>query len=146
MDVKREKGVFGAFRNALLTVLCAAAGIMFLAGCGDSPETVAKKWHAAISEGNQAEADKYVTGSDSERLNKRMIKRISEFEKDAKDNGGLGDHARKELDGWKNLKFEKAKSSGDSATVAASSNGETFNLAFRKVDGKWKLDLEKSFR
>ena len=145
MDVKREKGIVRSFRNALLTVLCAAAGVMFLAGCGDSPETVAKKWHAAISEGNQAEADKYVTGSDSEMINKRMIKRISGFEKDAKNNGVGGDHARKELDGWKNLKFEKKASSDDSATVAASSNGVTINFAFKKVDGKWKIDLGKSF-
>ena len=139
------KGMFKGLRALWLTALC-AAGVVFLAGCGDSPETVAKKWHAAISEGNQAEADKYVTGSDSERLNKRMIKKISRFEEDAKDNGGLGDHARKELDGWKNLKFEKKASSDDSATVAASSNGVTINLAFKKVDGKWKIDLGKSFK
>ena len=135
------KGMFKGLRALLLTALC-AAGIVFLAGCGDSPETVVKKWHAAVSEGNQAEADKYVTGPKAEKFNKRMIGRISDFEKDAKDNGGLGDHARKQLDGWKNMKFEKTGSAGDTATVTAASDGEKVEITLKKVDGKWKIDPE----
>ena len=144
MKIEMGKNMYNGLRVLLLTALC-AAGVVFLTGCGDSPEAVVKKWHAAVSVGNQAEADMYVTGSKAEKFNKRMIGKLRDFEKDAKDNGGLGDHARKQLDGWKNMKFEKKDSSGDTATVTAASGDEKVEITLKKVDGKWKIDTDKSF-
>ena len=135
------KSMLKGLRALVLTALC-TAGVMFLTGCGDSPETVVKKWHTAVSEGNQAEADKHVTGPKGEKFNKRMIKKLHDFEKESKDNGGLGDHARKQLDGWKNMKFEKKSSSGDTATVTGTSDGEKVEITLKKVDGNWKIDPE----
>ena len=170
MDVKRGNSIVKSLHNLLLTALCVAVGVMVLTGCGDSPKkavktdggdspkkvvktddddspaAVVKKWHAAISAGDQAEADKYVTGAKSERFNKRMIKNIRGFVEDAKDTGGLGAHARKELESWKGLTFKETASSGDSATVTASSNGETIRFTLQKVNGKWKIDTAKGFK
>ncbi len=123
----------------LLSALCAVAGIVFLSGCGDSPEEVVKNWHSAIREGNRTEAAKYVTGRDAAELNAWVIRVRQLAEKNAEE--------KKVFAAWDNFTFTGATIGGDTATMITPSvwgKSEKETLTLKKVDGKWKIDLAAS--
>ena len=127
--------------SLLLSSLCVVASLVFLTGCGDSPENVVKNWHAAIRDGNRVEANKYVTGKDAAEFNAWII-RAWEMNKDDPE-------AKKVFAEWDNFKFTGATSNGNSATMITPSvlgKAEKETLTLKKVDGKWKIDLAASVK
>lgn len=113
-----------------LMMLVAFAGLFILSGCKDSPKDVVQKWGQALIDGNLDEANKYSTDN-VKLLNafavegfKKNAEQKAKFEKDIK-----------ELDNA----TETIK--GDTAELKV--KGEDKPMTLKKVDGEWKVDVEK---
>ena len=106
---------------------------LMLVGCSDSPKTVAKKWMQAIEKGDVAEANKYSTER-THVLNGFVASMVNEAKgkdtkKDFKEGLEKLDDARVEID-------------GDRAKIYTSDDDDN-PMTLKKVDGDWKVDVEK---
>ena len=113
-----------------LMMLVAFAGLFILSGCKDSPKEVVQKWSQALIDGNLDEANKYSTAK-VQVLNPIIIAGMKE---DAKDKAEFEKNI-KELDNA----TETIK--GDTAEVKV--KGDDDPITLKKVDGEWKVDVEK---
>ena len=114
-----------------LTIMLAAFGLLLLAGCKDSPKQVAKNWMQAIADGDVETANKYST-SKVHVINALAVAGVKEdpnAKKEITDSIAKIDNAREEIN-------------GDTAKLYENSS-DTDPLTLKKVDGEWKVDMEK---
>jgi len=108
----------------------ALAALFVLAGCGDSPMDVTMKWGNALADGDVNTANKYSTQR-THALNGLMAAACNT----EKDKTEFKNNLAK-------LKKEgKVTINGDTATISA--EGEKDGLTLTKVDGAWKVDVNK---
>ncbi len=112
-----------------MVMLMAVAGMLFLAGCSDSPKDVVGKWAEAITEGDLDTANEYST-SNVHVLNAIMVSAV----KDKKEGG------EKFAANMEKLDNATEEINGDTAKVTFE-DGEAIDL--KKVDGDWKVDVKK---
>ena len=114
-----------------LTIMLAAFGLLLLAGCSDSPKDVAKNWMQAIVDGDVEKANEYST-SKVHVLNALAVegcKNDANAKKEIQDSIAKIDNAREEIN-------------GDTAKLYDGSDDDD-PLTLKKVDGEWKVDVEK---
>ena len=118
-----------------LFVMCLTlAGMIVFTGCSESsesPRDVAVKWGNALVAGDIKTADKYSTEK-TQSLNKMMLVMISEKE--------VKDEITGDIKKWKN---GKEKIDGDMATVFEKDPKDKSAVTLKKVNGKWKVDVQK---
>ena len=110
-------------------------GLLFV-GCADSPKDVTKKYMQALEKGDVTEANKYSTER-TQALNGLVVSMMNQANKEAdkdsksefKENLKKIDNARTEID-------------GDNAKVYFSDDDKD-PITLKKVDGDWKVDVEK---
>ena len=107
--------------RALLAGLLCAMGLMFVTGCGDSPEKAFKEVKEGFVKGDAAKV--------KARVSKDAQKNIEEAVKDSK---------VQEI--WKNIEFISCTENGDKATVKVKVDGKEETSTFVKEDGKWKME------
>ena len=106
------------------------AGMFILTGCSDSPKDVAEKWVTALIDGDVEEANKYST-SDAKVLNAMFVSAMEKDEDQKKE-------MEKALDA---IDDAEEKIDGDTAKLVFK-DGEG-NIDLKKVDGEWKVNVEK---
>ena len=103
---------------------------MLLMGCSNSPKTAAKKWMQAIENGNLEDANKYSTAR-THTLNGLIVSMgAGSGDEDIEKTLKAIDDARVEID-------------GDSAKIYTSDDDKK-PITLKKVDGDWKVDVEKN--
>ena len=107
----------------LFSMLFGAAFVMLLAGCGEGPVDVAKKYHKAVYK----DAD-----------SSKATEVVKDSYKEAAKNAAKDEAARK------NRSFGEAKIDGDTAKVKVTQkdregNKNTVEFQLEKEDGKWKI-------
>ena len=111
----------------------ALAGVLFLTGCSDSPKDVAVKWGKALVAGDLKTANKYSTEK-TRPMNAMVIGMMS----------GGGEEAKAEFNAdIKKWESGKEEINGDSATVFGKDPKEKDAVTLKKVDGSWKVDVQK---
>ena len=111
----------------LFSMLVGAASVVLLAGCGETPVSVAQKWHkAALKDADTAAAVEYSAQSFKENT-KELTKKIQ---------------------AEKNISYGDAKIDGDTAKVKVTTkNGDgdkrTFEYQLEKENGAWKISKIK---
>lgn len=108
---------------------------LLLVGCGNSPKDAAKKWMQAIEKGDLTEANKYST--EKTHLLNGMI--VSMMDKAGKE-GKKSDKDFKE--GLKKIDEARVEIDGDVAKIY-SSDDDSNPMILKKVDGDWKVDVQK---
>lgn len=107
----------------LFSMLVGTASVVMLAGCGEGPVDVAKKYHKAVyKDADPGKVSEYVKDS---------------YKEDAKKQA-------KAVAARKNRSFGDAKIDGDTAKVKvtqkdAEGNKTTNEFQLEKEDGKWKI-------
>lgn len=105
----------------------ASLSMLFAAGCGDSPESVAEEYMDALLSGDLAAANAVSTES-AQKINGFAIAMIQEQKQKGK-----------------NIPEEpvvdKVEVNGDSAKVTFEGSKDALDLV--KVDGEWKVDVKK---
>jgi len=101
--------------------------LVFIAGCSnESPSSVARKFYAAV-EKNDSKAMGQVATSQTVQIM-----------------GMLGEKGQGMMAAYGKIKSTSEEIDGDSAVVTlAFENGETMDLDLIKVDGKWKVNIDK---
>ena len=105
------------------SLMFAVCGLMLLVGCSDSPKDVAIKWAEAINDGDVEEANEYSTER-THKINALLIGRVKEG---------------KEVFDIDKLEDGKEKIDEDGAELDAG----TTVIPLKKVDGDWKVDVQK---
>lgn len=123
---------------SFLVFLFAVFGLV-LVGCSDSPKSVAKKYMQALEKGDVTEANKYSTER-THALNGMVVGMLNVADK--KD----GAKSNKELEksfkeGVEKLDDARVEINGDSAKLYTDDDEKP--MTFKKVDGDWKVDVEK---
>ena len=108
---------------------------LLLVECGNSPKDAAKKWMQAIEKGDLTEANKYST--EKTHLLNGMI--VSMMDKAGKE-GKKSDKDFKE--GLKKIDEARVEIDGDVAKIY-SSDDDSNPMTLKKVDGDWKVDVQK---
>ena len=108
---------------------------LLLVGCGNSPKDAAKKWMQASEKGDLTEANKYST--EKTHLLNGMI--VSMMDKAGKE-GKKSDKDFKE--GLKKIDEARVEIDGDVAKIY-SSDDDSNPMTLKKVDGDWKVDVQK---
>ena len=114
--------------RALLAGLLCAMGLVFLTGCGDSPEKAFKEIKDGFVKGDAA----------------KVMSRVAD-EDLRKDTAGLDSLLKdpKIREAWKNTEIVSSTVNGDTAVVKvkAKIDGKVKEGEFKlvKVDGKWKM-------
>ena len=108
---------------------------LLLVGWGKSPKDAAKKWMQAIEKGDLTEANKYST--EKTHLLNGMI--VSMMDKAGKE-GKKSDKDFKE--GLKKIDEARVEIDGDVAKIY-SSDDDSNPMILKKVDGDWKVDVQK---
>lgn len=114
----------------LFSMLVGTASVVMLAGCGEGPVDVAKKYHKAVyKDADSGKVSEYVKDS---------------YKEDAKKQA-------KSVAARKNRSFGDAKIDGDTAKVKvtqkdAEGNKTTNEFQLEKEDGKWKISNIKNVR
>ena len=108
---------------------------LLLVACGNSPKDAAKKWMQAIEKGDLTEANKYST--EKTHLLNGMI--VSMMDKAGKE-GKKSDKDFKE--GLKKIDEARVEIDGDVAKIY-SSDDDSNPMTLKKVDGDWKVDVQK---
>ena len=108
---------------------------LLLVGCGNSTKDAAKKWMQAIEKGDLTEANKYST--EKTHLLNGMI--VSMMDKAGKE-GKKSDKDFKE--GLKKIDEARVEIDGDVAKIY-SSDDDSNPMILKKVDGDWKVDVQK---
>lgn len=124
-------------KKAFSLVFMFLAFALLMVGCGDSPKTVAKKYVQALSNGDVEEANKYST-SRTHVLNGFAASMIN-----LGDN--LGEDASKSSDlkeGLEEIKNARIEIDGDVAKIYSKEDKED-PMILKKVNGDWKVDIEK---
>ena len=116
-----------------VVLLAALAGVFVLTGCADSPKEVSKKWMKALVAQDLKTANEYSTEK-VHVLNAFIVESIKK-EKSGKTKDGI-EQSLKDIDSC------KVTIDGDKAVIAKEgSSNDSFKL--KKVDGDWKVDVEK---
>ena len=111
----------------LFSMLVGTASIVLLAGCGESPVDVAKKYHKAVyKDADASKAIEYVA-KDFKEATKAQVK---------------------EIQAEKNISYGEAKIDGDTATVKvtiknAEGKKDSAEFQLEKEDGAWKISKIK---
>ena len=111
----------------LFSMLFGAAFVMLLAGCGESPVDVARKYHKAVyKDADASKAIEYVA---------------KDFKEDTKD-------TVKNIQAEKNISYGDAKIDGDTAKVRvttknAKGDKSTAEFQLEKENGAWKISKIK---
>lgn len=113
---------------------------MFVA-CGDSPESIAKKYMTAVMEADMKQAVKYLyfgTDEKKQRVAKEMSENIGSFKKYIAERGGV-----KSID-ITLIEMNKVETKAKVKSTTIYNNGETQSedLEFIKIDGTWYIDQE----
>ena len=112
----------------ILTVAFALAAALILTGCSDSPTDVAKKWHSALRDGDVNTANKYSTARVAA-LNGFVVAALKDTKSEEK------------IKEFNATEFEGEEIKGDTAKVFVKGDKKPITLV--KVDGDWKVDVEK---
>lgn len=105
----------------------ASLSMLLVAGCGDSPESVAEEYMDALLSGNLAAANA-VSTENTQKINGFAIAMVQEQKKKGKDVPA-------------NPEIDKVEVDGDRAKVTF--KGSEGPLELTKVDGEWKVDVKK---
>ena len=108
---------------------------LLLVGCGNSPKDAAKKWMQAIEKGDLTEANKYSTEK-THLLNGMSVSMMDKAGKEGK----KSDKDFKE--GLKKIDEARVEIDGDVAKIY-SSDDDSNPMTLKKVDGDWKVDVQK---
>lgn len=108
---------------------------LLLVGCGNSPKDAAKKWMQAIEKGDLTEANKYSTEK-THLLNGMIVSMMDKVGKEGK----KSDKDFKE--GLKKIDEARVEIDGDVAKIY-SSDDDSNPMTLKKVDGDWKVDVQK---
>ena len=109
---------------------------LLVIGCSNSPETVAKKWGQAIVEGDLKEANKYSTEKTSA-TNGIYISWLIAGKQMAEEKNDYTDYLKLK----EQLEFKDARVEIDGDVAQLYSGNEKLKL--KKVNGDWKVDMEK---
>ena len=115
----------------LFTLMLALCGLLFITGCADSPQDVAKKYTQALYDGDLAEANKYSTKK-THAFNEIVIN-ASKDKKSDKDKAKLKEALDSIDDSTEQIDGNTAKLISGKKTIAI----------LQKVDGDWKVDVVK---
>lgn len=115
----------------LMLMLVSLSAIFIFAGCGDSPRDAAVNWYGAILDGDSKKANEYST-ENTQTANAFLAASIAA----QKDKEKL-EEAKATI---KKLKNAKEEINGDTAALFV--DGEKV-MDLKKVDGAWKVDLQK---
>ena len=119
-------------KKAFSLVFMFLAFALLMVGCSDSPKTVAKKYVQALSNGDVEEANKYST-SRTHVLNGFAASMIN-----------LGEDTSKSSDlkeGLEEIENARVEIDGDVAKIYSKEGKDPMIL--KKVNGDWKVDIEK---
>lgn len=116
-----------------MMLAAACMGILFLAGCSDTPQDVAKKWAQALENQDVEKANKYST-ENTKFFNAMIVDAVK------KDQGKVRKNLKEMIN---NVSGSEVKIDGDNAVVAVETDGKTANYKMKKVDGQWKVDVSK---
>ena len=123
-------------KKAFSLVFMFFAFALLVIGCSNSPETVAKKWGKAIIEGDLKEANKYSTEKTSA-TNGIYISWLIAGKQMAEEKNDYTDY----LILKEQLEFKDARVEIDGDVAQIYSGNEKLKL--KKVNGNWKVDMEK---
>ncbi len=113
------------------SAIIASLSVLFVAGCGDSPEDVAQKYIDALVKGDLAAMNEVSTAKTAQ-LNGFLIA--------AMENDPKKEQKKKELEAELS-NISKVEINGDSADVYF---GDGKPITLKKVDGEWKVDVKKN--
>lgn len=117
----------------LKIALFAVISLFFAAGCGgNSPKSVALKWHKAIIAGDLKAANAVSTDKTTA-ANAMII-------------GCLQDKENEEVKKFLALKYDTESINGDKAVVSPSAGAEdNEKIKLVKQNGKWLVDVDKEY-
>lgn len=110
---------------------------LLLAGCGDSPKDVAKKYMQALEKGDVTEANKYSTER-TQALNGLIVPMLNQAKKEAGDK----DTKNEFKESLEKIDDARTEIDGDNAKLYLSDDDKE-PITLKKVDGDWKVDVEK---
>ena len=117
----------------IMMLVIACMGVLFLAGCSDDPQDVAKKWAQALEKQDVETANKYSTEK-TQFFNMMIVDAVK------KDQGNV----RKNLDEMiSKVSSSKVEINGDEAVITVNTNDKDTKYKMKKVDGKWKVNVSK---
>lgn len=112
-----------------LSLIALTVTTIFLTGCSDSPNAVAEKWANAIVDGDVSRANKYSVSNSAE-ANGILILMFQGMDSNEK---------AEQIKQMKTALKKTAEIDGNDAII---SNGD-FEFKLRKVDGNWKVVVDK---
>ena len=113
-------------KKSFVTLL-AIVSLFVLAGCGESPKSVAQKWQKAVLSGDLKTANAMSTARAKD-VNTLIVAMLSE--------GG------DEINTLKKAKYDTETINGDKAVVTSGNDKDT-KVELVKQDGKWLVDINK---
>ena len=132
-EIKKGETRKGFIMRKFLMLSVAAASLLILAGCSDSPKQVTRKWHKAILAGDLNTANKLST-SNTAVLNAIIVEMVKD-----KNNETVKKNVEQSL---KNINSAQEKITGDTAEVSI--EGANKPIQLKKVEGEWKVDVKKN--
>ena len=115
----------------LMLMLVSLSAVFIFAGCSDSPRDVAVNWYGAILDGDAKKANEYST-ENTQAANAFLAGAMA-----AQKNKEQIEEAKSKI---KELKKAEEKINGDTAELIV--DGEKV-MDLKKVDGEWKVDVQK---
>ena len=117
----------------IMMLVIACMGVLFLAGCSDDPQDVAKKWAQALEKQDLDTANKYST-DEAKFVNSLIIDAVK------RDHGKVKSNIKEMIN---KIPKSKVEINDDKAVIKIDEDDKKSDIQLKKVDGEWKIHVSK---